>query len=295
MASAKKGDESARPALLALLNDPQATFYWKAAAVRLLGRWAGDPSVLPVLGQLLRAEHPYVRENTVTALGPIAEHQPAVQQALMELLTDPFRDVRVAAVHALGGRIDPDSQPAREYLNCLRVQADQPTGQLQLAMYESAHGNADSAIDHLKKSLAWDARSPALRREAAVLYGALGKPQAALAQIDEACRLEPANAEYAFLRGLAAGEADKPGEAMEAMLRAVQLDPGLGRAWYDLALMQQKAGQTEPALSSFGRASWRIRAIPKSLTREPCCSGSSIASPKPGLPRSAVRIRAGVS
>ena len=253
IAAGRRGAESSQAALLALLNDSAQTFYWKSAFVRLLGRWVGEPAVTTALLKQTRHEHPMVRENATMALGPLAA-RPDVAKALAALLNDPSRNVRIAAAHALGASVDPSAPAAKEFLECLNQQADQPTGQLQLAMTAASRHDENGAIYHIEKALQWDPRSAPLRREAAVLYGQLNRPATALSQIEEACRLDPKNAEYQFLRGLAATEARHPEQAIIALEQAVRLDPHYARAWYNLAMMRQSTGQADAAMAAFRNA-----------------------------------------
>jgi len=253
-AAARKGDGAARPALVAILADPGESFYWKSAAVRLLGRWANDSTVVSVLSEQLHAAHPLVRESGVTTLAPAVDHDPELRQAIQPLLSDPSRNVRVAAAQAMAGQIDSDSPAAREYLASLDEQADQPAGQFQLAVYQHNRGNPDSAIAHLERAVTWDQQSPSLHREAAVLFATLARPREALLQIELACRLDPENAEYELLHGLAAVEAGDPADGIEAMERAVRLDPHFSRAWYNIGLMKQKAGSFAEALAALKKA-----------------------------------------
>jgi tetratricopeptide (TPR) repeat protein len=251
VASARKAEEAAKPKILALLEESNLGFYWKSAFIRLLGRWADDRVVKAELIQQLSGDHPMIRESAATALGPLVDRETDVRLAIEKLLNDPSRNVRVAAAHDLGSRVDPNSTAGKDYIACLRYQADQPSGQFQLALYYSAYSDVAAATEHLKKAVEWDSTSASMRREAAVLFGRLGIPDDALAQIKEACRLDPANAEYAFLHGLAAVEAGNAAEGMTAMEDAVRLDPKNARAWYNLGLMQQRVGKSDSALNAF--------------------------------------------
>ncbi len=254
IAGARKGDDSARAGLLSIVNDANQSTYWKAAACGLLGRWAGDLSIQSALSGQLSASDPLIRTNAVRALGPLSPDHPDVAASLEKLLQDPARSVRLAAVDALGRSVDPQSPAAREYLHFLENSADQPTGQLQKAMYLLARGQQQDAILHLTKSVKWDARSPALRREMAVAYSAMGRPAQAVEQLEQACELDPANADYSYLLGLAYAESGQPEKTQAALERAVQLDPHHARAWYNLALVRRNLGQTSEALQAFREA-----------------------------------------
>ncbi|HZL35286.1 MAG TPA: HEAT repeat domain-containing protein [Tepidisphaeraceae bacterium] len=255
IAAARRGQDAARAPLLALLKDPSQAFYWQAVYTGLLRHWANDPQVLAALLDQLKNPQPLARVASINALAPLVDHQSEVGQGLHRLLDDPSRGVRIAAAHALGpAGVDPQSQAPKDFAACLEQQADQPTGQLQLAIDAAARQLPEQAMAHLHKALEWDARSPGLRRDAAVLLGGLGHPRQALAQIQEACRLDPTSAEFAYLQGLAAAEAGEKDLEIAALKRAVQLDPHLARAWYNLAIAYRDAGQFELAISAFEKA-----------------------------------------
>jgi tetratricopeptide (TPR) repeat protein len=253
IAAGRRGDDSARGALLALLDDPAQTFYWKAGFVRLLGRWSGEPSVTSALMQQCKADHPMVREPAATELGPLAGRED-VARLLKGLLSDPSRNVRIAAASALGNQLDAKELAARESVGRLHHNADQPVGQFQLAVYEAVRQKPEAAVVHLEKALAWDPRSASLRSGAATFYAELGRPQTALEQIREAARLEPNNSEYQLLLGMGEAEARHDPEALAALEKSVQLDPNRARAWYNLALARTHAGQIDASLDAYAKA-----------------------------------------
>ena len=57
IAAARHGETFAKSLLLAMLNDPATTFYWKSACVHLLGQWAADPEIHAALLEQLHADH----------------------------------------------------------------------------------------------------------------------------------------------------------------------------------------------------------------------------------------------
>jgi predicted CXXCH cytochrome family protein len=255
IAAARRGAESSRAELLALLNDPAQAAYWKSASARLLGAWAAEPAARAALLAQLSSAEPLVRIASARALAPLGSRDEVVSQALERSLSDHSRAVRIAAAGALANALDPRSPVGLEYARFLAQQADQPTGQLQQATYLLAqHRDADEIVAHFRKSVAWDARSGAMRREVALAYGALDRPADAAAQLEQACQIEPANADYPYLLGLTYSELGQPDQAAAALARAVQLDPRHARAWYDLGLARRNLGQVQAALDAIRQA-----------------------------------------
>jgi tetratricopeptide (TPR) repeat protein len=257
IASAKQGEDSGRDALKGLLTDPKETWYWKAVAVNLLGRWAGQPDVSAALVQQLHNDSPLVRASSVRALAAGGTPPPAIASAIQPLLNDGSRQVRVVVADVLAGTqaaADPASRAGCDLLRAMAQTSDEPLGQLQRAGYELARQNVTESAEHLKKAMDWDPKSAAMRREAAVLYGMMNRPEDALAAIEAACRLDPNNAEYEYLLGLACAESGQTDRTISALERAVQLDPHHARAWYNLGLARNSIGQTDAALTALSRA-----------------------------------------
>lgn len=258
VAAARRGDASAVPRLLALLNSPEVP-YWKASAIALLDRWGDRPEVARALAGQLDHEHPLVRYRAVQALAPLAEAGvPGVAAALRSRLADPSRSVRFSAGWALRREVTADQRAGREVQHSLLLNADQPTGQAQLAVYELARGNAEAAVRHYAQSVAWDPGSAGLRQDYAVALSGLGRVREAVEQIREAVRLEPAVAENHYRLGLAWNEAGDLGKTAAALEEAVRLDPRHDRALYNLGLAYQGLARTEEALGALDRAS-RLR------------------------------------
>ena len=91
-------DRSAMPVLLPLLSSGERSVLIEA--VRALGR-IGDPSAVQPLLRIIgdAAVDPHVRLEAVAAVGSL--HQPAVSDALLDLLADPSPAIRAAALRSL--------------------------------------------------------------------------------------------------------------------------------------------------------------------------------------------------
>ena len=253
-ARGRRGEAAARQPLLKLLAGEEIP-YWQAAIINILRQWIGDPAVERAVRERLDAPDPLVREKAVQALAPLVGRPASgLRQVLRARLEDPVRCVRVAAAWALRATVDPASRAGRELRRMLDYNADQPTGQLQLAVYALDRDQPETAYAHLRKAIAWDPNSPPLRHEMAVVCSLTGRSREALEQLETACRLAPDEAEYAYKLALARNEVGDSAGTLAALERAVKLDPRHARAWYNLGLARNAAGRPEDALDALLRA-----------------------------------------
>lgn len=249
VAAARRGDPTARIPLLAALATETNT-YWQAVATGLLGRWADDPAVNATLRRNLDHPHPLVRERAVQSLAPLAPADRAIAAVIVPRLDDPVRCVRVAAAWALRDRVALTSRAGRELEHMMSLNADQPTGRMQLGAFALARNRLDEALRSYATAVAWDPNSPPIRHDYAVALSQAGRPREALAELQAAARLAPTEAEYAYKLGLAWNELGDLAQTAAALERAVQLDPRHARAWYNLGLARHARGQVEEALAA---------------------------------------------
>lgn len=259
IAAARRGDRSdaTRDGLVRHLRDPKAAPYWQAVAAGLLDGFAGQPPATEALTAALSNPSPLVRSIAARTLGaPGGGTSPATLVALTRLLDDPLRSVRLSAAWTLRDRLpDPAVSLAhRELLASMAHNADQPTGQAQIAHYHLARRRGDVALAHLGKAVEWDARSAALRRDLAVLYAMLGRPEDSLRQMREAVAIEPNHADHRFHLGLALADLGRLADARAAFVAATTLDPNHARAWYNMGLASAQLGERERALAELARA-----------------------------------------
>jgi tetratricopeptide (TPR) repeat protein len=196
-----------------------------------------------------------VRVNAAQSLGALAgQGNAAVDAALRKLLDDEARSVRYAAAWALRASLDLNSNAGKELLQTLDYNQDQPVGQLQKGAFLLARNQMEAALMHFAKAVAWDARSADIRQEYATVLSLAGRTQDALAQIQEACRLAPNNADHWYRLGLAWNEAGNLGEVVKALEAAVRVDPRHARSWYNLGLARHQAGDADGAVDALTRA-----------------------------------------
>ena len=255
MAKGRRGDDDARDGLIAWLQTDD-TPYWKASASLLLDRWTGSEDVRNALKTQLQHTHPIVRESAVRSLEAGIEADPAnVRSAIEPMLDDAVRNVRVAAAWALRDHLDLESTAGKELLHMLNLNADQPSGQMQLGQFEFARNNLPKAIEHMRGAIAWDPNSPPFHHDLAMIESIAGDTKASIASLSEAIRLNPNEPEYRYKLGLAWNEAGDSSKSIAALREAVHIAPTFARAWYNLGLGLNQQGKIDEALQAFADGS----------------------------------------
>ena len=253
VANARRGDPAARDGLIKLLTIEEIPA-WKATACHLLTRWVNDPSVAQALLSQLTHASPFVREAAVRALGNLVRSNHAeVRAALQPLLEDPARSVRIAAAWALVDKLDLTTRAGRELVHMLDINADQPTGRMQLSQFTMLRGDTPGAIRQMRKAIQWDPNSPPFHHDLAILLSTSGDSQGVVTSLKEAIRLDPENPEYTYKLALALSEAGTSSEVISLLERTVKLDPGYARAWYNLGLARNGMNQPQEAVAALRR------------------------------------------
>ena len=251
IARARNGEASSPTNLEQLLQTEEIP-YWRAVAAGLLGNWVAETSVTAALRHGLDDTNPLVRSACVRSLAPLAGDE-VVAATIQKTLSDPRRNVRIAAAWALRATLDTNSPAAADLKHFLEVNADQPAGQLQWGNYYYARGDLEAACQHLQTAVAWDGFSPPLRLELAVVLSALGRTPEAVAQLQTAVHLAPRDAEAHFSLALALNEQGDRASARKELETTVAIDPHFTRAWYNLGLLQNAGGEPQVALNSLLR------------------------------------------
>ncbi len=263
LATARRGDPSAITPLLAMLTGAESP-YWKAAAIAMLERWVERPEVFGAAIQQSTADHPLVRYRAVQVLAPAVEAGDArATAAVRARLSDESRSVRTVAAWALRASLPGDSRAGRDLAAMLALNADQPAGQAQLAVFALAHGRPEEALAHYGKAVRWDPGSALLRHDFAVALSGAGRAEEALAECRETVRLEPESAENHFLLGLALNEVGNLTATVDELREAVRLDPRHFRALYNLGLAYEAIGRMDEALDALARAEQAQPADPR--------------------------------
>ncbi|HCN29807.1 MAG TPA: ammonia-forming cytochrome c nitrite reductase subunit c552 [Verrucomicrobiales bacterium] len=248
MAEARQGKASGRDGLLALLQSDEIP-HWKASATLTLDRWISEPRVQEAVAAQLDHPHPLVRQSAARVIEP-ALADGRIRSRVEKLLEDTARSVRVTAAWALRETLDPASAAGQDLQHMLRLNSDQPSGQMQLGQYHYARRDLPKAIQHMRTAVEWDPNSPPFHHDLAMLYNAAGDTPKTIAKLRDAIRLAPRHAEYHYALGLALSETgDMPG-TIAALRETVRLDPAFARAWYNLGLALNGENQPEEAIAA---------------------------------------------
>ena len=235
MAKARKGDASATPTLLALLQDPDERPGWRAAAASALSLWVEDGQVLQALLATVDDPEDVVRFAISDALAAAA-HRPSVQRALGARLQDPRRAVRVQATRALRGYLQPRDPRLEDYANYLAHNADQPAALHEWAGWMLEQHRPDAAQSLLERAILHDRGSPPLYDALAITHAMRGAPLEAARSLRQAIALTPSDPHLWLRLGLAEAEAHAPERAIQALEEAIQLSPNWAKAHYNLGL-----------------------------------------------------------
>ena len=250
IARARSNHVTSATTLLKILEYDEIT-YWRTVAARMLEPWAGEANVTAALVRGLADTNALIREACVQSLQPLVEAGvPQAMELTTKLLTDPMRNVRVAAAWSLRATLDTNSPAGKDLFRMLDFNADQPIGQMQIGAFHFSRNCPEQALAHLQKAVAWDGHSPALRQELAVALSALSRTNEAVAELEEAVRLAPRDAESHYRLALACNEIGDLPRTVKELTATVQLSPQHARAWYNLGLAENSLGETDQALAS---------------------------------------------
>jgi tetratricopeptide (TPR) repeat protein len=250
VARARRGETSARDGLLGLLKtEPIAA--WRATFCHLLERWSLEPDVAKALLEQTKDPSPLIREAAVRSLvHPIRQSREGIKPGIEPLLEDEVRSVRVAAAWALVQTLDLKSRAGRELVHMLDLNADQPTGRMQLSQFAYLRGDPKTAIRQIRKAIEWDPNSPPFHHDLAILLSTTGDIQGAIKSLQEAIRLDPDEAEYHYKIALAWAEAGNVRNSADSLRKTVALDPSNARAWYNLGLALNGLDQPQEAVAA---------------------------------------------
>jgi len=231
-----------QPLLQALAREPNAA--WQATLLELLQDWQGDPQVIEVAGKHLGSPHALVRQAALKALG---SSQARLSAACLQ---DQVRSVRLQAAWNLRGnrQLLPDDHAAfAELLAVAKHQADQPAGVMKLASIYAARDNSQCE-QWFKKAIKWEPNSSVALRDYAVYLAGRGDLAAAEEKLLQALQKQPDNPNLHYLLALGYCEQNRLDKGLDSLDRAIKLDPGMARAYYNRGLLLQQTGKTAQAL-----------------------------------------------
>jgi len=224
IAAAEAGNADATLKLTGLLTDTNQSPYWRAVSATFLGQWADEPVAKTALLAQLNNEHPLVRERAVRSL-ETALAETNVLAALNVVLNDPVRNVRVAAAWVLRATLNMRSQAGQDLQKMLDLEADQPTGQFEAALFSLSRQQPTEALAHLKKATAWDPISPPFLCTQAQVQDQLGQFGEACKTLDLAEGAVPDDPHIPFVRAMILLRHGQHDEAKAAVNRALKIQP----------------------------------------------------------------------
>ena len=242
--------------LLALIANANMSAIVRATALSELANDAG--SGLPLRIHALKDAADEVRTAAADGLALL---EPARRmEALLPLLRDPIRAVRMAAMHSLSTipreRFDAGAKPAfdaalQEYIAVQSLALDMPGAQLNLAQILQNTGQAELAERHYLTALKLDPDFSPARLNLAQLYAQQGRIKPAQDVLKAGLSRQPGIGELQYSLGLLLAQDGELQAATDALQKAAKLLPLRGRVSYNLALAYQQLGKSRLAEQSF--------------------------------------------
>jgi tetratricopeptide (TPR) repeat protein len=257
IAAARAGNAAAaREGLLTLLADKDNAF-WQASAATVMRQGAlleQDDVQRALLGATAHS-FPLVREKAAGALEPLVDvrHRGATA-ALVKLLDDPVRSVRIAAAWELRATVDERSSAGKDVMAYMHHNHDQPGGAMQRGMWQLARQDVPGAISWFERAVQWDPNSAPIRDALAVGYSMQARPADAVREMQQAVRIAPRDAEYWYKLGLAWAELGETGHTIASLEKAVAADANHARAWHNLGLALEQRGKVLDGVNALRKA-----------------------------------------
>ena len=146
------------------------------------------------------------------------------------MLNDPLRNVRVATAWVMRATVDMQSLAGRDLQQMLDLEADQPTGQFEEAMFLLSRQRPAEALEHLKRATTWDKLSPPFLCTQAQVQDQLGQLEEALKTLDQAEAAVPDDPHIPYVRAVILARNGRNDEARAAADLALKLQPGFQSA-----------------------------------------------------------------
>lgn len=169
-------------------------------------------------------------------------------QALVPLLSDPIKAVRLAAAKSLSevpsGSLDNPSNAIltrvlSEYLDAQGESADMPSAQLNMGAILLNQGKLTDAEDHFQEALRMDPQFAPARLNLAQLYARGGQLKGAEDLLKKGISENPGDGDFQYALGLLLAQDGRLSEAVRVLARAAKLQPTRARIHYNLGLASQ--------------------------------------------------------
>jgi tetratricopeptide (TPR) repeat protein len=256
LAAAWSDDMTVLPSLLALAEDEGQPAFLRASAALASRRFPAQETLVAVAG-LLQSEDSRVRAAAVQSLDWVP---PDRRHSLLRgLVKDESKAVRNEVARQLASvplnALPPEDSAAlaslrREYLQTLRVNADLPEEQINLALFHTAAGDAVAAERAYRKALELaPAFTPALLN-LADLYRANGLDAKARPLLQQAIEQAPGDPAPQHAMGLLLVREKELGAAVGYLQRAAELAPRNIRYGYVYAIALWESGARQDAVAT---------------------------------------------
>jgi len=270
MMAGQRGDARALPQLAAFASDPAQSAIMRASALQLLSNYPNQYALNSALVQLEAAD-PEVRLAALRVMGRTNLQQRMTH--LWPLLNDPVKAVRLEATRLLAGvglsgnmkaALDSKRQALldtalTEYLDSLTINADSPSGQLQLgALYHALGDTAKTKAAYLHALKIEPDYTPAMMN-LADWYRSQGQDEQAMPLLLRAVDLVPDSVEANYAAGLLYIRRGDLAVASQYLKTAAGLAPNVAHYSYVYAV----------ALYESGKREWAITTLKQALRRHP--------------------------
>ena len=252
LAAARRGDPAAETGLRALARDRSRPPIVRATALEHLRQYG--PRALQAAAAAAADPDPLVR---VAAAGVLERVDPRRRiAALVPLLDDPIRAVRIAAARALTSvprsALDPRQAPRfesalAELVDAEAASADLPGAHLNLGVLHSRAGDLAAAERAYRLALQLDPGFAAAALNLANLLNRQGRNDAAEAALRATIERAPGEGELHYSLGLLLAEVERYEPAAASLGRAARLLPAHARVRYNQGLVLQRLGRMDEA------------------------------------------------
>ena len=233
-ASADRGDPSATIGLVQLVANQDESAIARASALSRLGRLGGENAALAAEAAL-RDPSGLVRH---AAIGVYESVPPEQRLALVPLLDDPLRAVRMQAARVLApvpaSALGPAGtaaydKAAAEYVAGEQFNADRPESRTNLGTYFAERGRYMESEAEFRSAIEMDPRYVPAWVNLADLLRMRGREEAAEATLREGLERSPRDAMLHHSLGLSLVRQHRDAEALAELRKASELDPGNAR------------------------------------------------------------------
>lgn len=254
LAEARKGNPAVIPDLERLIKDARIPAIIRATLIDELTSLGGATSQATII-ELLKDESPLVRQAAAEALSNADSN--VQYQYVLPLLDDPVQGVRIEAVKnvsSLPQELLTTSQRQAlnkaqdEYRSSLRINADRPEAQTEMALLSLKGGNSDQAEAHYREAIRLDPTYVPAYVNWADLQYRLGNEQRGVSILNQGLEVVPGNADLSHALGLAyVRKRDYP-TALAALASAAENAPDNVRYQYVYGVALQSTGKLTGAI-----------------------------------------------